>query len=175
MITTRLLERAEVERVWEIDRREVIEQVYYLRDGALVLLPEYYDITGWHADEVEKYTPLLHECHQRGGWFCAAFDGATLAGVAVLDPQRLGSQGEQVQLKFLHVSRNYRSAGLGMRLFELASQQARRWGARRLYISATPSQHTVDFYTRCGAYLAPQPDPALFALEPEDIHLLYDL
>ena len=37
----RELARAEVERVWEIDRREVIERVYHLRDGCLSLEAEF--------------------------------------------------------------------------------------------------------------------------------------
>jgi hypothetical protein len=47
--------------------------------------------------------------------------------------------------------------------------------ARRLYISATPSENTVNFYLRQGCVLARQIDPELFELEPEDIHLEYDL
>ena len=31
----------------EIDRRELIEAVYHLEDGALVLRPERYDVQGW--------------------------------------------------------------------------------------------------------------------------------
>ena len=60
-------------------------------------------------------------------------------------------------------------------LFELAADEARRRGARRLYISATPSQHTIDFYLSLGCTVTAEPDPELFALEPGDIHLEYDL
>ncbi len=103
MLTTRLLQRAEVERIWEIDTREVIEHIYRLRDNALVLLPEHCEITGWDPLEVERYIPLLYDCYDRGGWFCAVFDGETLAGVVVLDPRRLGSQGEHGAVQvFLH-------------------------------------------------------------------------
>jgi hypothetical protein len=46
-------------------------------------------------------------------------------------------------------------------------------GARRLYISATPSENTVGFYTHLGCVITREVDPALFELEPEDIHLEY--
>jgi hypothetical protein len=44
-----------------------------------------------------------------------------------------------------------------------------------MYISATPSEHTVDFYMRLGCRLAAEPDPELYAFEPEDIHLECDV
>jgi len=69
------------------------------------------------------------------------------------------------------VSRLYRGKGLGTKLFGLARQTAHARGAKRLYISATPSEKTVNFYTRLGCTVAKEPDPQLFALEPEDIHI----
>ena len=35
------LERNEIALIWQIDRREVIDNIYYLRDGKLVLEPEH--------------------------------------------------------------------------------------------------------------------------------------
>ncbi len=171
MITTRELKRDEIEEIWNIDRREVIENVYYLEDDALILKPEYYDMQGWPRGEAELYTPLLYECFDRGGWFCGAFDGAKLVGVAILDSKFIGKDKDQLQLKFLHISRDYRGQGLGKKLFEMASTKACEWGARQMYISATPSKNTVNFYLQLGAVVASEPDPELFALEPEDIHL----
>jgi hypothetical protein len=64
---------------------------------------------------------------------------------------------------------------LGKRLFDLAADEARRRGARTMYISATPSENTVNFYMRRGSVIAGEPDPELFEFEPEDIHLVCDL
>ena len=111
------------------------------------------------------------DCFDRGGWFHGAFDGGRLVGVAVLESKLIGKSEDQLQLKFLRVSRAYRKQGLGAKLFELAQVTAREGGARRLYISATPSENTVNFYLRLGCTLAREPDPELFELEPEDIHL----
>ena len=83
----------------------------------------------------------------------------------------IGSRGDQLQLKFLHVGRPYRRTGLGRTLFERAAQRAREMGAKKLYISATPSENTIGFYMRLGCTLASEIDAELFALEPEDIHL----
>src|SRR5205814_7528782 len=117
------------------------------------------------------YTPILLECFDRGGWCCGAFDGEQLVGAAILDSKRIGANQDQLQLKFLHVSRAYRKTGLGARLFRLAGSTARERGARQMYISATPSENTINFYLRLGCAIAMHPDPEQFALEPEDIHL----
>ncbi len=52
---------------------------------------------------------------------------------------------------------------------------ARRRGAKQLYISATQTESAVGFYLRYGCRLAEAVDPALYELEPKDIHLMLDL
>jgi predicted N-acetyltransferase YhbS len=175
MIHSRELSREEINNIWGIDRSEIIEAVYYLENGALVLKPERYDMRGWPPGEAEKYTAILEACYDRGGWFYALFNGEKIAGVAVLENRFIGKNGDQLQLKFLHISRAYRKQGLGRRLFDQAAQEARRRGAKGLYISATPSENTIHFYLGLGCSLASQPDSELFELEPEDIHLEYHL
>jgi predicted N-acetyltransferase YhbS len=171
----RALARDEVALVRAIDRREVIDAIYYLVDGALVLRPEHYDMQGWPPGEIEKSIAWLLEMFDRGGWFCGVFDGEQMVAVAVLDGKFIGAPPDMLQLAFLHVSRDYRGRGLGRDLFHAAAAEARARGARRMYVSATPSQHTITFYLAQGCALSPAPDPALLALEPEDIHLEYAL
>lgn len=170
-ISSRELHRDEITQVWSIDRSEFVENVYRLQGGTLVLQADRLEVPGWPPGEAEKYTPILLDCFDRGGWFYAAFDDVRLIAVVVLDSKFIGNQKDQLQLKFLHVSRSYRGRGLGAQLFLLAKRVARERGAKRLYISATPSENTVNFYMRLGCTLAVEPDPELFSLEPEDIHL----
>lgn len=169
----RLLERDEIPIIWQIDRREIIENVYHLRDGKLVLVPEYFDMQGWPPGEAEHYTLTLTECFDRGGTFWGAFEDGRLVGTAILESKFIGSNHDTLQLKFLHISRGRRKQGLGTRLFQLAVEKAKSLGARRLYISATPSENTVNYYIKLGCILATEIDSELFALEPEDIHLEY--
>ncbi len=171
----RRLGRDEISRVWEIDRGERIERVYRVVEGELVRANERHDVKGWPPGEAEKYGPILEACWERGGFFYALFDGGEIVGVVVLDNRWLGEARDQLQLEFLHVSRRARDKGLGRALFARAAGVARERGARRLYVSATPSEHTIDFYRAQGCRLAAKPDPELFALEPEDIHLECDL
>ena len=171
----RLLQREEIPLIWQIDRREIIENIYYLHDGELVLKPDYFDIRGWPPGEAELYTPILLDCYDRGGTFWGAFENDTLVGAAILESKFIGSQQDTLQLKFLHVGRDHRKQGIASTLFNLAADKAKALGAKKLYISATPSENTINYYRRLGCVLAEEVDPELFALEPEDIHLEYEI
>ena len=171
----RELTRAEVPYIWQVDRRELIENVYYLEEGKLVLKPEHYDMHGWPTGEPEHYTSILLDCFDHGGHFWGAFSGELLIGVVVLENRLIGNSQNTLQLKFLHVSNSYRKKGLGKKLFLLAVEKAIELDAKKLYISATPSENTVNFYLNLGCVLASEIDQELFELEPDDIHLEFDL
>ena len=171
MISGRKLSRDDIKELWTIDRSEVIDAVYYLENGALVLRAKHHDMRGWPPGEAEKYTPILEACYDQGGWFYGLFDDRQLIGAAVLASHFVGKTGDQLQLKFLHISRTYRNRGWGQQLFDWAKSEAHQRGAKSLYISATPSEHTIGFYLRLGCRVTREPDAELFELEPEDIHL----
>jgi predicted N-acetyltransferase YhbS len=170
-VKIRGLERQEVRDLWSIDRAEVIDKVYHREDDELVLRPEHHEMQAWPPGEPELYGPMLLDCFDRGGAFYGAFDDETLIGATVLDSRFIGRGQDRMQLKFLHVGRAHRRMGLGRTLFEKAVARARELGARRLYISSTPSENTVQFYLRRGCRVTDDVDAALFELEPEDIHM----
>jgi len=169
----RFLERDEIPLVWQIDRSEVIHNIYCLRDGELILVPDYFDAHGWPPGEAEHYTSILLDCFDRGGTFWGVFEDGNIIGTAILESKFIGLKHDTLQLNFLHVSHRYRKQGVGKKMFHLAVEKAESLGAKKLYISATPSENTINFYMRQGCVLAPEIDPELFALEPEDIHLEY--
>jgi predicted N-acetyltransferase YhbS len=80
-----------------------------------------------------------------------------------------------MRLEPLHVSAPYRNQGIGKHLTQLVANAARSRGATSLYISSIPAKNSVDAYLRMGATVLAQPDPELFANEPEDIHLVLPL
>lgn len=171
----RELERQEVRDVWSIDRAEVTDNVYYWEDGDLILTPEHHDLKGWPAGEPERDGPILLDCFDHGGTFYGAFNGEALVGAAILESRFIGRGKDQLQLKFLHVGRGHRHTGLGRTLFQKTVAKAKALGARRLYISATPSENTVQFYLRRGCRVTGDVDAALFEHEPKDIHLELDI
>ena len=174
-VTIRELERVELAELWTIDRAERIESVYRVVGGELVRVPEVHDMRGWPPGEPEHYAPLLLDCVDHGGAAYGAFDDGVLVGGAVLEARFIGRARDQLQLKFLHVSHARRRSGLGRALFDRVVSKAQLLGARRLYVSATSSENTVDFYLRRGCRLAQVLDPALYALEPEDVHLEFEI
>lgn len=171
-VVFRPLSRDEIPLIWTIDRAELIDRIYVLQDGELVLQPHNFAVPGWPPGMAEKDTPLLYETFDRGGHFLGALDEGQLVGVAVVDTRWRGPLRDLLQLEMLHVSNPYRKQGLGTRLFTEAQAVARDRGANGLYISATPSENTVNFYRRLGSTVIAEPDPGLFAREPDDIHLI---
>lgn len=171
----RRLTRSEIPYIWQIDRSEIVDRIYHLRDGRLVLEPEYYNMRGWPPGEPEHYTPIFMECFDHGGHFWGAFAGELLIGSVVLENRFIGKAKDTLQMKFLNVSNNFRKQGLGNTLFTLAAQQAIELEAKKIYISASPSENSVNFYMRLGCVLASDVDEGLSALEPDDIHLEFDL
>lgn len=166
------LTRDELPRIWSIDRSELIARIYVVKDGELVLEELNFEVPGWPPGEPERHAAEFEEQFASGAWFMGAWDDDVLAGIAVLDRRPLESQQGAVQLSFLHVSRPYRGTGVGVELFERARREAALAGAPAMYISATESEHTVQFYFARGCRLNPNPDARLFDLEPRDIHLL---
>jgi GNAT superfamily N-acetyltransferase len=172
MVQLRPLARTELELIWTIDRSEVIHFIYRMEGETLTRVPDYFEAHGWPPGEVEQNTPQLYTCFDRGGACLGMFDGDQLVGAAVVDTLPRGPKGDQRQLKYLFVSRAYRGQGIGRTLVQAAQDFARGLGATALYISATPTENTVNFYRGCGAVLAIPPDPELLAEEPEDIHFI---
>lgn len=170
-IAYRPLGSAEMERTDEIDRSEVIDGVYRLRAGALVLEEHYFDAGGWPPGEPDASKHRMRECLARGGAGWGAFAGGRLVGIAVLDGRRIGSALDALDMYFLHVSNGYRGRGIGGELVRLVCQRAREMGALRLYVSAAPSRNTVTFYQSRGFELASEVDQELYELEPDDIHM----
>lgn len=174
----RFLKRGEIERLREIDRSEVIEQLYSANNGRLELINEFYDVKNewWINEEVKKILlPRLYDLFDRGGIIIGAFEGTEISGMVALESKFIGKYKDQLKLDILFVSKKYRKIGIGKNLMNLAIEKAREKGAPKLYISATPSQNTVDFYLSLGCKLATEIDNELFELEPEDIHLGLEL
>jgi len=169
-IDYRPLAAAELGRVDQIDRSEVVHQIYRHRDGALELEDNFWDGNGWPGWG-DDHRQRLDACLANDGVAWGAFDRERMVGIAALDGRRISANLDRLDLYFLHVTNGYRGTGIGHRLIDLAIDRARDLGARSLYVSATPSLNTVTFYQRRGFTLASEVDPALYALAPEDIHM----
>ena len=171
-LTFRELPQNEVVRVREIDRTERVRIGYRVEDDRLIRMDVVWDSSPWREEGDEHSIPhmirFLEEIVSQEGTMLGAFDGDRLVGLAGFRPDLTETM---AQLAFLHVSNGYRRQGIAARLFDQVEELARQSGAQELYVSATPSESAVGFYTSCGFSLTPEPHPELFELEPEDIHM----
>lgn len=177
MVVITQMAKSAIARVGEVDRTEHVTRAYVYRDGGLLLEGVDWHVPPWFSDgrgshsvqgNIDDWTPLL----EQGGMMLGALDDDRLVGFAIYRPRLEEGMG---QLAVLHVDCAYRGQGIGRALAEQVARLAQANGERRLYVSATPSAPTVDFYRSCGFALADEVHPALYELEPEDIHLIREL
>ena len=169
----RRLDRRELSRVAEIDRRERIDVLYHQHGTQLVAGPGNWSASAWDPDghgehSVEAQVHSLQHYLDAGGIALGAFASGQLVGIGVVVPHlRPGI----AQLAFLHVNARLRATGIGSRLSEQLEQIARTDGDSDMVVSATPSENTVRFYLGRGFQPMAEPLAELFELEPEDVHM----
>ncbi len=106
-----------------------------------------------------------------GGTALAAVDGSPSAAVIGFAVVRFDLTPGMDQLAALFVDAAHRRLAVATGLVDEVVAVARRRGTRGLYVSAVPSDSAVPFYLGYGFAPTSEPDPALLALEPEDIHM----
>jgi len=173
-LEVRSLSADDITLVGEIDRSERVSSAYRVEAGALVRFDVDWDVPPWSPEgkgphHVESLIEFLRPILEDGGVLLGAFRCDRLAGLGVVVPR---FEPPMAWLAFLHVTRPERGRGVGTTLFEEAERCAREAGATSMYVSATPTGPTIDFYLARGCAPATQPHPRLLAEEPEDVHLL---
>jgi GNAT superfamily N-acetyltransferase len=177
MITIRQVAASELDRIAEIDRSEHVTREYSYRRGSLesqavdVAVPTW-SRCGDHEHSVQGRVNAWRPILDRGGKLLGAFDADTLAGFAIYRPHLAEGM---ANLSALYVSRQYRRKGIASLLAREVARLARADGARRLYVSATPSGSAVEFYGSHGFKPTDEPNVELYALEPDDIHMIFEL
>lgn len=156
---------------WDIDRKEIINHVYYYRQGKLELEEEYYDVKGFQEGEQEALYDRQIKILKEGGFVIGCYDADKLVGITSVENKLRGSNEDYIKMDILYVSAKYRRKGVARALMLEAIKAARSLNGKKLYISATPSENTVNFYFSMGCELTKEIDDALFKLEPYDIHL----
>jgi GNAT superfamily N-acetyltransferase len=173
-VTIRHLRSEEIYRVGEVDRSEHVALGYVFRRGVLESQQVDWQVPRWSDDasvgfsvqrHIAQWKPILDE----GGILLGALDGESLVGFAILRPEL--SEGT-AQLAGLYVDRAYRRLGVATSLVAEAERLAREAGAVNLYVSAIPSGSAVGFYLERGFSPTEEPNEELYALEPDDSHMI---
>lgn len=163
-----------------IDRSEHVEVQYRVEGGnARVEAPvTMADIPTWDPEGSGEYSVASYIAFSAS----VIADGAVLLGAFDDDGQLVGLatvhstfEPGLAWLATLHVSQVSRRRGAASALWDAAAALAHDAGAQHLYVSATPTGSAVGFYLGRGCRLADRVYPKLFALEPEDTHLVCEL
>jgi GNAT superfamily N-acetyltransferase len=172
MFKYRELNIADAERLTEIDRSEHINLIYEIQNGRVIEVPKGHECPNWSTEQLRELTDRFKYELNSGGKAFGAFDEDKLVGFAVLAHKFRGKTGDQLQVDLMYVSKTYRRQGIGTRLMDEISHEARKRGAKTLYISSTETGSAVNFYKCNGSELTDEVDQELFELEPKDIHMI---
>jgi len=173
-LTYRQMTEAELPRLADIDRSEIVRIGFELHDGNLVRTSVRWNVLdflkqGGGEHTVAQQVAFCRRHLASGATMIGAFDGEKLVGVGLLTPEiRPGL----AQLAYLQVSSPHRREGIASSLTRRLLKLARGLGADGVYVSATPSQSAVEFYRSIGFTCVAEPLPELYAQEPEDIHMV---
>ncbi|MCP3976587.1 MAG: GNAT family N-acetyltransferase [bacterium] len=172
-IEVRALESHRLDIVAAIDRSEEIRVGYSVGDGELIKSDGHWSVPPWDLvgdgeHSVARIQQWLTPILARGAILLGAFEADQPVGMAVVQTD---FKDELAWLAALWVTKECRRHGVASALWARCVQIASDAGARSIYVSSAPTGAAVGFYLRQGCELAPDPDPELFAFEPEDIHL----
>ncbi len=171
----RSLSKGEVPLIATIERSEIIDGRYAVVNGKLTLSALRHVVTGWNPSELTDHVDQIQHALADGGLAYGAWHESDLVGLSKLVVTGVGGDSSVMQLEPLHVSAPWRNQKIGRTLLAMVADAARSLSATSLYISSIPTRNTVDAYPRIGAVVLERPDPALLALEPEDIHMALTL
>jgi N-acetylglutamate synthase-like GNAT family acetyltransferase len=172
VVTIQRLELDELLGVYDIDMTESGDILYRVVEGRLEPVSK-----DWHRpprtkqrwDEmIARWRGIL----EGGGEAWGAFETKRMVAIAVL---RYRLTEDMAELAALFVSRPYRHRGIARELLQSVLGRAKGSGAARIYVSATPSASAVGFYQSLGFGLAEHVNAELYALEPEDVHMVRGL
>jgi N-acetylglutamate synthase-like GNAT family acetyltransferase len=171
------MDNTELPKIAEIDRTEVIRVGYEMRGRSLTAMEVEWIVPNFTTESEGEHSIAEQvrfcKAHMERGARCrGAFDNNTLVGIGMLTPNiRL----KIAQLAYLHVSSNYRRRGIATSIVDDLLSWAREIEQIQVYISSTPSESAVGFYSQHGFNPTDEPLPELLELEPEDIHMIKNL
>ena len=166
------LDNRYIKRIGEIDRSEHVTRRYVYQDGKLEAKEGNWQVSRWADDSllarIKEWSSLLDQ----GSVLLGALDAEVLAGFAIFRPRLTETMG---QLAVLHVSKDYRRQGVAKALTTEVCKMAIESGATSLYVSATSTGSALGFYQSQGFQVAEKAHAELYALEPDDIHMIKTL
>ncbi|WP_281819075.1 GNAT family N-acetyltransferase [Vallitalea longa] len=132
-------------------------------------------IEDWNYDAIQKVIKELKDNIMNHGKVFAAYIENKLIGFASLSGVLYGENNQYLKLSKIQVSNDCRGKGIGKKLFDCCIDEAKRHGAKKIYISGNPAVETQGFYKSIGCVDATWIDRRQVELEPYDCQLEYVL
>ena len=138
------------------------------KEGIWTLMDEEY-VVDWDKNKKQSVINTFSDIiEKKKGYVFGAYFEENLIGFSVLLNNKFGSMGQYIQLKFLHVSLDYRHKGIRRKLFKLIIKKAEDIGVEKVYISANDSVDTIKFYFSMGCKDAFEINREIAKEEPYD-------
>ena len=148
-------------------RRQIVGDWWYKVDGQWTVKSDPF-IDDWSEADYISLVQCLRNTISRGGVVLGAFSDGKLKGFASVEGTLLGSKQQYADLSKLHVSQDKRGVGIGRKLFMEAKEYAKKFGAKKLYISAHSAVETQAFYKAMGCVEALEYNKLYVEKEPYD-------
>lgn len=165
----------ECERINEMNPSQYIKRAWREVDGVRQLVEINYHDLDW-PNGYEYHFKNLKATILSGGEAVGAFDDNNrLIGFATINREFFGEKFNYVLLDQLFISLDYRSKGIGKKLFMIIANKAKEWQADKIYICAGSAEETVAFYFAIGCKEAVEINKELFENDPRDFQLEFQL
>ncbi|MGN1341442.1 MAG: GNAT family N-acetyltransferase [Oscillospiraceae bacterium] len=155
-------------------RHQQVTECWRRANGKMELQPVCF-VEDWDIAKRRSIAGEILSCIKDSGFAYGAFSGGVVVGYICVSDKRFGSEGQYIELTLFHVSEPFRRMGIGQELFRLACAQARKLGAKKLYISAHSSKESIYAYRRFGCVEAEEINHEIAENEPYDIQMEYRL
>ncbi len=160
-----------MKKIYQIDRSEEVEHRYRYIDGELKAFEENVSVPH-DPNYCDTYYDTWRDALESGAEAFGAFDEEQLSGIVILYPNL---EPETEQLLALYVDSNHRMSGIAKSLYLKAEDAAKSRKSKTLYVCATPTDSSVNFYLSQGFEPTATPNTGLFEKHPEDIHMTKNL
>lgn len=152
----------------DFNRQQEIKRIYVRKDDAYVLV-EQFGVMDWSID---KKREVAHDLADSNYISYLALEGDRIVGFMSLVKNLVS---ERMILDLIQVDKDFRGRGIGRMLWKKAVEEARLNGAKELYISACPSEETINFYKAMGADVTDDPIKSIAYDEPDDLQMSYPI
>lgn len=129
----------------------------------------------WSLSECRKLAEKILFQLSLGSIAYGALVDNHIVGFALIINKRFGSEEQYVDLAEFYVSEPYRRKGIGKRLFRMSCVAAKKFGGKKLYISAHSAEESIAAYKSYGCTLAKEINQSLAEKEPCDLQLEFEL